>query len=211
MRVGKIDLKCDADHTFAEAHRLIVLAKDEHSVQKTGGKSCGSADTPQRHDYRTLRFANYAAGLAPPPPAFDSKARVYGAFDSTDAAVIFPMDGNNDYGDCTIAGRAHRDTIWAAFDETRHIWTTAQCLNLYFSLTGGVDSGLDVLTVMKNWKNSKLARDNILAYVSIDPQDHVAHAAGDRAVRRQSSSACSVPRTSIPTVRSSISRGYLAR
>jgi hypothetical protein len=125
---------------------------------------------PTQHDYRTLRFANYAAGLPPPLAAFDSKARVYKALGSAASEAIFPMDGNDGYGDCTIAARAHADTIWQAFDGIKSIETKAWCLRVYFHLTGGVDSGLNLLTVLRNWKRT--AADQILAYVSIDPANH---------------------------------------
>jgi hypothetical protein len=125
---------------------------------------------PSRYDYRTPRFAIYASGLAAPPPSFDSTARVEEALALT-VPDLFPMDGNDVYGDCTIAARAHADTIWNAFDRTKDIPTRAWCLNLYFELTGGVDSGLDPLTVLKNWQKTKA--DEILGYVAIDPSDHV--------------------------------------
>ena len=82
------------------------------------------------------------------------------------------MDGNDTYGDCTIAGRAHCDTIWAAFDRKKHVWSAQTCLRVYFRLTGGVDSGLNVLTVMKDWYNNTQPLDDVIAYVSIDPQNH---------------------------------------
>jgi hypothetical protein len=125
---------------------------------------------PTVHDYRTLRFSTYAASLPAPPAEFDSKARVYAAIGESDAAQVFPMDGNDSYGDCTIAARAHADTIWQAFTGAKVIGTKAWCLRLYFRLTGGVDSGLNLLTVLRNWK--RVVSDQILAYVSIDPANH---------------------------------------
>lgn len=127
---------------------------------------------PSRYDYRTLRFDSYASALAPPPPSFDSKDRVYTALKTSDASVVFPMDGNDQYGDCTIAARAHADTVWNAFDTVKSIATRAWCLRLYFHLTGGVDSGLDPLRVMKNWRGTKSPADNILGFVAIDPANH---------------------------------------
>jgi hypothetical protein len=127
---------------------------------------------PSRYDYRTLRFARYAAALSAPPATYDSKARVYAALGNAVAAEVFPMDGNNVYGDCTIAARAHADTLWNAFAGAKYIPTRQWCLSTYFRLTGGVDSGLDPLTVLENWRQTPV--DEILAYVAIDPTDHTA-------------------------------------
>lgn len=126
---------------------------------------------PTRHDYRTLRFADYAAALPPPPLGFDSLAEAYTALGESNPAQVFPMDGNDIYGDCTIAARAHADTIWNAYGGAKDIPTRAWCLRTYFQLTGGVDSGLDLLTVLRNWRTS--ADDKILGFVAINPQDHV--------------------------------------
>lgn len=129
---------------------------------------------PSRFDYRTPRFSTYSVGLAPPPTSFDSKERVEEVL-GLSIVEIWPMDGNDVFGDCTIAGRAHADTIWNAFDGTTFIPDEKWCLKLYFYLTNGIDSGLDLLTVLKNWTVQPKAKstDDILAYVSIDPSNHV--------------------------------------
>src|SRR5947208_4037321 len=63
---------------------------------------------PPKLDYRTLRFKTYlAAGIAPPPASFDVLPRVYTNLGTTDPSALFPMDGNDTLGDCTIAALAH--------------------------------------------------------------------------------------------------------
>ena len=69
---------------------------------------------PKKSDYRTLLFKNFSTALPSPPPSFDNLERVYAATKLSDPAKLFPMDGNDRYGDCTIAGVAHAATIYHA-------------------------------------------------------------------------------------------------
>src|ERR1700730_11264287 len=68
---------------------------------------------PPKQDYRTLRFKDYLLpGLAPPPPSANALTRVYAKLGTTDPSVLFPMDGNDTLGDCTIAALAHAVTTY---------------------------------------------------------------------------------------------------
>jgi hypothetical protein len=134
---------------------------------------------PPKIDYRTLRFKNYVmSGLAPPPPSFDVKQRVYTALNVSDAAEVFPMDGNDQYGDCTIAARYHADTLFNGMVGKKKIKSTKAAVKLYFQMSGGVDSGLVMLDVLNNWQSHRGAGDKLLAFVSIDPKnrEHVCQA-----------------------------------
>jgi hypothetical protein len=117
----------------------------------------------QRKDKRTLRFARYAAGLAPPPPQALWQANVAG----------YPMDGNDTVGDCTIAGAAHLIENWSYNVKAPVDFTANDCLSDYYGLTGGQDTGLDLLTVLKQWQGAGLAysgkADKIEAYVALGP------------------------------------------
>ena len=63
---------------------------------------------PPKKDYRTLRLANYlGAAIAPPPASYDVLGQVYKNLSVSDPTKLFPMDGNDTYGDCTIAALAH--------------------------------------------------------------------------------------------------------
>ena len=61
---------------------------------------------PVKHDYRTLRFKTYLSkDLLPPPASYDSLGRVYSQLNVSDPTKLFPLDGNDFFGDCTIAAR----------------------------------------------------------------------------------------------------------
>ena len=130
---------------------------------------------PALHDYRTLLFRDYATATLPAPPAsFDSLPRVFDHLGISDVAELFPMDGNDTVGDCTIAALAHAITLFRGFVAKKpSIMPAAQVLKLYYSLSGGVDSGLAELNVLNYWRQHKVSGDEILAYVSIDPKNHL--------------------------------------
>src|ERR1044071_5837017 len=68
---------------------------------------------PPKHDYRTLRFKNYLMPeLAAPPAELNVLARVFDNLHCGDAAKLFPMDGNDRLGDCTIAALAHAIPVY---------------------------------------------------------------------------------------------------
>ena len=59
---------------------------------------------PRKSDYRTLRFKNYVtAALPPPPSSLNVLDRVYAKLGTSDATTLFPLDGNDTLGDCTMA------------------------------------------------------------------------------------------------------------
>jgi len=128
---------------------------------------------PPKVDYRTLRFRSYvAAGIAPPPPSINTLARVYDALHVSDPTALFPMDGNDTLGDCTIAALAHTVTTFRGMLGHKTIPTVQTVKKLYFHLTGGVDSGLNEADVLTYWRQHAVAHDKILGYVSIDPKNH---------------------------------------
>ena len=124
--------------------------------------------------YRTLKIEKYLPpfkALGPPPAATTNLARTYRAFNASGPTVagIFPMDGNDTLGDCTIAALAHFATTARAFTGKRTIPTAAQVMLLYFQLTGGQDTGLDMLTVCNFIRqNSWLGEAPILAFAEVD-------------------------------------------
>lgn len=129
---------------------------------------------PPKHDYRTLRFKNYAtAALAPPPASLNVLDRVYDKLATNDPAKLFPMDGNDTLGDCTIAALAHAVTTYRGLIGQKDIMASKAVVKLYMHLTGGVDSGLNELDVLNYWRQHSVAKDKILAYASIDPKNHI--------------------------------------
>ena len=128
---------------------------------------------PPKHDYRTLRFKTYVkAGLAAPPPSLNNLDRVYANLKVNDPTKLFPIDGNDTLGDCTIAAVAHGVTTYRGLVKRDSIPRAKAVEKLYFHLTGGVDSGLNCLDVMNYWRQNGALGEKIFAYVSIDPKNH---------------------------------------
>jgi hypothetical protein len=127
---------------------------------------------PKKNDYRTLRFSKYTGTLAAPPASADVTARVYNACGSDDPKVVFPIDGNDQYGDCTIAALAHAVTVFQGQIGERKIWGAKSVEKLYFKLSGGQDTGLNELDVLNYWRKHSADGDKIVAYAAIDPKNH---------------------------------------
>src|SRR5438105_15874576 len=95
---------------------------------------------PPVHDYRTLRFKNYVTpALAAPPDSLNVLDRVYEKLGTSDPTHLFPMDGNDRFGDCTIAALAHAITVYRGLVGQKSILRRRRVVKLYFRLTGGVD------------------------------------------------------------------------
>jgi hypothetical protein len=112
-----------------------------------------------RKDSRNLKFANVLRATLPSlPPSYD--------FDVTHTGIPTPMFGNDTYGDCVIAGRAHQTLRFEDND----------VLKEYFEETGGPDTGLVVLDSLNLWRHKgwKAARNtyHIRAYAEVDFANH---------------------------------------
>ena len=146
-------------------------------------------------DPRTPRFAEYLIGTPlhaarraahglpaltatplPAPPVTQDNIAV--AFDKIGAAHpgatiadIFPMDGNDTIGDCVTAALFHASTLFQGMIGHESVGTAQECLDLYYQLTGGPDSGLNVGDTLTSWRANPVgpAGDKIAAYVSVDP------------------------------------------
>jgi hypothetical protein len=128
---------------------------------------------PPKVDYRTLRLKNYLTPALPAPPAsYNVLTQVYENLKISNPVTLFPMDGNDTKGDCTIAALAHAITVYSGMVKKQDIMKQQDVLKLYMHLTGGVDSGLNELDVLKYWQSNSVSGNKILAYVSIDPKNH---------------------------------------
>jgi hypothetical protein len=128
---------------------------------------------PPKVDYRTLQFKKYLkAGLAAPPASFNVLTTVYNKLNTNDPTQLFPMDGNDTVGDCTIAAMAHATTVYRGLVGKQSIMNKKPVLKVYYQLTGGPDTGLNELEVLNYWQSHKVAAEEILAFVKIDPKDH---------------------------------------
>jgi len=129
---------------------------------------------PPKHDYRTLRLQKYLTpALAAPPASYDVLARVYAKLKQSNPSVLFPMDGNDKYGDCTIAALAHAITDYRGLVGKDKVMRREDVIKLYMHLTGGLDSGLNELDVLNYWRKNAVSGDKILAYAKIDVRNHV--------------------------------------
>jgi hypothetical protein len=129
---------------------------------------------PPKQDYRTLRLKNYLTStLAAPPASYDALPRVYQKLNTADPTKLFPMDGNDSLGDCTIAALAHAATTYHGLIGKQKIMSKPAVVKLYFHLTGGIDSGLNELDVLNYWRQHSASSDKILGYASIEPKNHV--------------------------------------
>lgn len=81
------------------------------------------------------------------------------------------MLGNDVVGDCVIAGIMHAIGIWTANGATEEVFTTQQATELYFKLTGGVDSGLMLQTALKYAQQVGIYGHKIGPYLAIDPHN----------------------------------------
>src|SRR5256886_16537298 len=92
---------------------------------------------PPKTDYRTLRFKDYLkAGIAPPPASYKVLDTVYQNLKIKDPTKLFPMDGNDQIGDCTIAAAAQRLTAYRGLLKTKEIMAQAAAQTLYYHPTG---------------------------------------------------------------------------
>jgi hypothetical protein len=128
---------------------------------------------PAKHDYRTLKFKKYVTSDLPEPPAtYDVLENVYNNLKIHDPTILFPMDSNYTYGDCTIAAAAHAITVWRGLVGKKSIMSENAVIKLYFHLTGGNDTGLYGLDVLNYWRKNAINTEKILAFVAIDPKNH---------------------------------------
>ena len=128
---------------------------------------------PKVTDYRTLQFRHYATAQLPPPPESTNNLQtIYSALKVADPKYLFPMDGNDQVGDCAYAAKAHAVTLYRGVIGQAVIPSSAAVQAAYFSLTAGEDSGLAGLTVLKDWRKNAFSGDKILAFAEVQKLNH---------------------------------------
>ncbi len=120
----------------------------------------GSAVSSQK----TKKLAGYLDyGQRPPLPP--------GGSDWFYKVSEFNTAGNLDYGNCVVAGAAHMRQAWTANAGRREIVTPDQkVIDEYLGLTGGQDTGLNMLAFLNHWRKVGVFRDKIGGFVSINPR-----------------------------------------
>lgn len=121
---------------------------------------------PAKKDTRNLQFATLLRATAPTlPTSYD--------FDIAHPGIPTPMFGNDDYGDCVIAGRAHQTLRFEDIEQGSVLMITdKEVLKEYFKETGGPDTGLVVLDSLNKWRQKgwKVGKHNykIQAFAEVD-------------------------------------------
>jgi hypothetical protein len=105
-------------------------------------------------------FTAYAAAPLPAPPA---------SVDWATQVSDWPMDGNDEYGDCTMAAAAHLIQSWnAQTGEQDPVPAERQVVSEYLKLTGGKDTGLVESNVLRTWHRSGLWGNKVLGYAPVN-------------------------------------------
>ena len=125
-------------------------------------------------DEKTLMLSNYLTPvLSAPPLSFNNLQTVYSKLKISSPTKLFPMDGNDSVGDCTIAGVGHITTVYSGLIGVKKVPTKASILKLYYQLTKGEDTGLACLDVLNYWRNNSFDGDKIIVYAKIkNPKNH---------------------------------------
>jgi hypothetical protein len=133
-----------------------------HKVFKLG-------KAPAKKDKRNLKFATLLLAAPPVPSSYD--------FDLSHSGIPTPMFGNDVYGDCVIAGRAHQTLRFEDIEQGSLLMITDKdVIKEYLKETGGADTGLVVLSSLSRWRKSgwKVGKTTykIRAYAQVDSSDH---------------------------------------
>lgn len=119
--------------------------------------------SPAAFDGRTLKLSRYLDVPKLPPLPVES--------DWFEKVSQFGMAGNKDYGDCVLAGAAHMIQTWTANAGRREISIPdRKVVDTYLKLTGGQDTGLNMLAFLNYWRQTGVFGSRIGAFVSINPR-----------------------------------------
>jgi len=128
---------------------------------------------PKREDPkgRSLMMANYVTNVPDPPLVVDNLDRVYRKLGINDTTLLFPMLGNDQVGNCTLAGWGHFKTLANGLVGRKVIPTTQETLNAYYKFTHGRDTGCNELDIMRKGKKCGILGEKIPLYVSVNPKN----------------------------------------
>lgn len=86
-------------------------------------------------------------------------------------SLLFPMLGNDQYGDCEYAAGCHASQTWTGNVGTEDSFDTAAVVKAYLKLSGG-DNGLNTDVMMAEFKRGLVGGPHkILDYMSVNPRD----------------------------------------
>lgn len=120
---------------------------------------------PAKYDSRTLRLENYlpeVIKLPPLPPVHDWNKKI----------SKWTMMLNDQIGDCVVVGAAHQNQRWTSNAGREVIVSDKTVRDVYFSLTGGADTGLYLIEFLKWWRRHGLGNlAPIGAFVAVSPKN----------------------------------------
>ena len=100
---------------------------------------------PARRDERNLQLRALLKKAIKLPTEYD--------FDLNHPNLPTPMYGNDEYGCCVIAGRAHQTLRFELVEQKKVIdITTQEVVDEYLAQTGGLDAGLIMLDSLRLWR-----------------------------------------------------------
>lgn len=106
----------------------------------------------------------YATGKLPSPPAEVAAPQ-----------AEYPMDGNDRYGDCTMAGVAHLIAAWnAKLQQHDHVPDAEEIVAEYLELGHDKDEGLVETKVLSTWHRKGLFGEKIAGFAPVNPKDILA-------------------------------------
>lgn len=120
---------------------------------------------PSKPDKRDLMMAKYInkAKLPTAKTVVDYYSRLH----------QIGMMGNDQIGDCTIAGLGHGVQVWSEYAQLQEDTIPDKTItDLYWKLTGGDDTGLMERDVLKYVNKEGFCGIEIDGFVRIDPKDH---------------------------------------
>jgi len=100
------------------------------------------------------------------------------SFDYSNRVPEYPMALNDTYGDCTIAGVIHMlQLAYSEIGETFEYPGDEAVKEQYFKLSGGADTGLVELSVLKTWMSEGLFNTKISAFAPVNIKNRAEMAA----------------------------------
>ena len=137
------------------------MAQTMHAAPKHGKYGKLGPQFPER----LKSFKSYLTTALAPPPA---------GIDDYDGVASWPMFGNDQYGDCTMAAAAHGIQCWNAVAKTADpVPAEKDVVAEYLKLTHGRDSGLVEANVLKTWRRAGLWGNRIVGYAPVNVHDQI--------------------------------------
>lgn len=120
-------------------------------------------------DPRTLKLTDFVnlSTLPQVPAAFDWSMK-------NGVPLVYPMLGNDKYGDCVFASACHEIGTWTGQTGTEYVASEQNALEAYQAFTGfdpetgDNDNGANMLDTAMCWRTQPIAGHTIAAFASVD-------------------------------------------